>query len=115
MEGKSVPDFPGPPCCACSLLHGSIERRRGLGFCRNSIAAPKNTADLNADPSLHPSFFKMFWIERAIFHRNRGTGEGSCRFDNPPKPVLRFLPQIGEWMFMALVAVKLEKAEIWHG
>jgi len=42
-------------------------------------------------------------------------GRAPAAFDNPPKPILRFLPQIGEWMFMALVAVKLEKAEIWHG
>ena len=42
-------------------------------------------------------------------------GRAPAAFDNPSKPILRFLPQIGEWMFMVLVAVKLEKAETWHG
>lgn len=115
MEGKSVPDCPGPPCCACSLLHGSIERRRGLGFAEIPSQRPKTP------PTSMPTLLYIQVFQNVLGLSVRSSteieapGRAPAAFDNPSKPILRFLPQIGEWMFMVLVAVKLEKAETWHG
>ena len=114
-KGNPFPIAPGLRAALAPFFMGVSNVAGGLVLPKFHRSAQKHRR-----PQCRPFFTSKFFQNILGLSVRSSTeieapGRAPAAFDNPPKPILRFLPQIGEWMFMALVAVKLEKAEIWHG
>jgi len=79
-KGDPSPIAPGLRAALARFFMAVSNVAGGLVFAEIPSQPPKTPPTSMPTLLYIQVFSRYFGIERAIFHRNRGTGEGSCRF-----------------------------------